>query len=947
MRKIIEFFKLATHFGDIAKAAVPAKKSIRGRIVTVSAVSSSEDGLEISLSRKAVKLLFEKIAPMVSLKGGEQKFKARISIPARLQREEDALFFPLISIDMEQYRAELMEAIKHQNMVTFTVPFDVELLPNKVLLESGFFTSEVDFLSDLEEGQEYKVTLGDLVPEAIRANGKEVIKTVAEYLVPQKVSGFKMELPTLETPNHPAFMMVGEELSFVTNRLLDEVLNNPTPTVEEYLCGKSENKDHSAKYTIGHFAKSYPLGEGQHEAALLTAAMVHGETVQKVQVKFGPAGTGKSTALHTDMAQIEASIAIDLINGKKGAFIKPSVVTSTAQKAIEGLLLPYAKNFSGITYMGGSQERKNKAKADILALIDELEGSEPKVSERIKLGKEISILLKQIEERRKVFNEIKEVKLSVDFKNFKQDLETQLQLLEELSLTEDELKDLNEATYALTRLTGKSLEELPAFIKENRNEISFTASKIKKQGLLDKFFKNITLELTEGVVIDDKTDVLLLEDLVTNLSDEKLERYIEEEKDFLKKNLISKLLKRVKDEDSEKVVIDMIASKSWDEYARLHLFTLANKVSFKARKFNRLFAIENKKEVIRALGYFIDENPFRYMQREYPSVKAQETFLHWVGLVLPFFGSTLASVHGSFPGINKSITPFNFTIADEAGMITVVDMLKSLQLSDKAIIVGDPYQLQPIFSLDKLFENALKKMVEVDFWEKYSPTVVSAFHRAAGVDTIHDGIGKAVLLNEHRRCHKDIAELFKQLIPAYENLKVETAKLHGENLEKFNNVGSAFMLIHTENKTVSGKNTNLSEINTIAKLLKRVEAAGYDLSTDVGIITPYAAQSALLQDNFGSMLNHKADDQKIGTVHAFQGAEFKVIIFSSVVSKDEDRLEFINNGPYMMNVALSRAKQHFIMVGDYNKITSDDSSSNYIGTVAKMMKNSDKVYGVK
>ncbi|WP_312025040.1 AAA domain-containing protein [Listeria booriae] len=47
-------------------------------------------------------------------------------------------------------------------------------------------------------------------------------------------------------------------------------------------------------------------------------------------------------------------------------------------------------------------------------------------------------------------------------------------------------------------------------------------------------------------------------------------------------------------------------------------------------------------------------------------------------------------------------------------------------------------------------------------------------------------------------------------------------------------------------------------------------------------------------------------------VHPFQGAERKVIIFSSVYGS-EDGCYFIDAGPSMMNVAMSRAKAYFFV----------------------------------
>lgn len=59
----------------------------------------------------------------------------------------------------------------------------------------------------------------------------------------------------------------------------------------------------------------------------------------------------------------------------------------------------------------------------------------------------------------------------------------------------------------------------------------------------------------------------------------------------------------------------------------------------------------------------------------------------------------------------------------------------------------------------------------------------------------------------------------------------------------------------------------------------------------------------------------------IGTVHALQGAEREVVIFSPVYSKHADG-NFIDLSPSMLNVAVSRAKDAFLLFGDMDTLAS-------------------------
>ena len=55
----------------------------------------------------------------------------------------------------------------------------------------------------------------------------------------------------------------------------------------------------------------------------------------------------------------------------------------------------------------------------------------------------------------------------------------------------------------------------------------------------------------------------------------------------------------------------------------------------------------------------------------------------------------------------------------------------------------------------------------------------------------------------------------------------------------------------------------------------------------------------------------------IGTVHRFQGGERDIILYSSVVTQPRSLL-FQNQRVNLLNVAVSRARQHFVTVGDFD-----------------------------
>lgn len=76
------------------------------------------------------------------------------------------------------------------------------------------------------------------------------------------------------------------------------------------------------------------------------------------------------------------------------------------------------------------------------------------------------------------------------------------------------------------------------------------------------------------------------------------------------------------------------------------------------------------------------------------------------------------------------------------------------------------------------------------------------------------------------------------------------------------------------------------------------------------------------------MFRHKPNI-KIGTVHTFQGGECRAIIFSTVISSGSTafQIDFVQNSYRLINVALTRALDYFILVGNLAEI---DNGKGYL-----------------
>jgi len=116
----------------------------------------------------------------------------------------------------------------------------------------------------------------------------------------------------------------------------------------------------------------------------------------------------------------------------------------------------------------------------------------------------------------------------------------------------------------------------------------------------------------------------------------------------------------------------------------------------------------------------------------------------------------------------------------------------------------------------------------------------------------------------------------------------------------------------------------------LVKHLPAIKAAytkngNFNVKETVSIITPFKTQTAQV----GRALRKYPELSEIpfGTVHTFQGAESKIVIFSTVYGKDEG-WHFIKNNENLINVAVSRAKDYFFTFGERSISGGNDSSRN-------------------
>ncbi|XP_058208609.1 uncharacterized protein LOC131321719 isoform X4 [Rhododendron vialii] len=122
-----------------------------------------------------------------------------------------------------------------------------------------------------------------------------------------------------------------------------------------------------------------------------------------------------------------------------------------------------------------------------------------------------------------------------------------------------------------------------------------------------------------------------------------------------------------------------------------------------------------------------------------------------------------------------------------------------------------------------------------------------------------------------------------------------------------------------EKKDEEDSTMNEGEAGVAIAHAKRLVESGVQAS-DIGIITPYAAQVVLLK--MMRSKEGKLKDVEISTVDGFQGREKEAIIISMVRSNSKKEVGFLSDRR-RMNVAVTRARRQCCLVCDTETVTGD------------------------
>ena len=259
---------------------------------------------------------------------------------------------------------------------------------------------------------------------------------------------------------------------------------------------------------------------------------------------------------------------------------------------------------------------------------------------------------------------------------------------------------------------------------------------------------------------------------------------------------------------------------------------------------------------------------------------------------------------------------WDYIIIDEASMIPLVNIIYPLykKTPEKFIIAGDPFQIEPITTVNIWRNENIYTMVQLNSFTEPS-TIPHQYH--------------VKLLTTQYRSIPEIGEVFSRF--AYGGV-LEHSRASGSqrlllddefldvkplNIIKF--PVSKYESIYRP-KRLQGKSnyqiySALFAFEFVKYLSSLSELASGDELCRIGLIAPYRAQSDLVDKLMSSVILPKNIDVQVGTIHGFQGDECDIIIalFNPPPSISASREMFLNK-LNIINVSISRARDYLFVI---------------------------------
>jgi AAA domain len=277
-------------------------------------------------------------------------------------------------------------------------------------------------------------------------------------------------------------------------------------------------------------------------------------------------------------------------------------------------------------------------------------------------------------------------------------------------------------------------------------------------------------------------------------------------------------------------------------------------------------------------------------------------------LVIPVISTTFASTSRLFAHLGREA--LGWLLIDEAGQATPQAAVGAIWRARRVVAVGDPLQIEPVFSTMFTTQQALRRHFDVaETWLPAWTSVQALADRVTPVGTWLPGPDKNPVwvgapLRVHRRCDEPMFSLVNRI--AYDGMMIQATMPRPDPLTVADSTWIDVIAVEADGHWLP------DEGHAARDLVDYLLTQGVT-GADILAISPFRRAS----DGLSSVLR-PYDNVLAGTVHVAQGKERDVVllVLGGNPAKPGARA-WAARRPNLINVAVSRAKQRLYVIGNH------------------------------
>lgn len=356
-------------------------------------------------------------------------------------------------------------------------------------------------------------------------------------------------------------------------------------------------------------------------------------------------------------------------------------------------------------------------------------------------------------------------------------------------------------------------------------------------------------------------------------------------------------------------------------------------------------AISNIEEAIKlsikGKNYTIDDIIYEFSEK----IKNMDNILQVVRNYASIVASTCAQAKKMASYSTIASEKAKYVVIDEAARINPLDLINTILMGTKIILVGDQNQLPQYLESQavKRFRNSGETLAKAN----------SEYLKDSLFGSLYENLEKAykegriktkrtIRLDEQYRMNPIIGNFISNEFYDGELKSAEETKKQINTYGVFDGKSVVFVDIPMTKENHEEKaQTEISrevEVTKIVSILSSIFANNPNKELDIGVLSFYKAQINKIEEavktRLSTQISEITNNVEFGTIDSFQGKQFDIVIISCVRSNacDDARsaVGFLFDAPNRINVSLSRAKKLLVLVGDSSTLSASEPLAHFI-----------------